>query len=115
MGGAVSIAQTGISTGDQALALIIFVAIASAGVGIPFTLRLSLGDRATHALEGIKTWMAANNDAIMAVVLLVIGSKLLGDGIGTLRTDIYEPPATLDIAPTATTHLLRTRGQPNGR
>jgi hypothetical protein len=32
-------------------------------------------------LDGVKTWLAANNNAVMAVLLLVIGAKLLGDGI----------------------------------
>jgi hypothetical protein len=29
----------------------------------------------------MRSWMAANNAAIMAVLMLVIGTKLLGDGI----------------------------------
>ena len=32
----------------------------------------------------MKAWMAANNAAIMAVLMLVIGTKLLGDGIAGL-------------------------------
>ena len=32
----------------------------------------------------MKDWMAANNAAIMAVLLLVIGAKLIGDGISGL-------------------------------
>ena len=32
----------------------------------------------------MKAWMAANNAAIMAVLMLVIGIKLLGDGIAGL-------------------------------
>jgi hypothetical protein len=32
-------------------------------------------------LDGLKTWLATNNNAVMAVMLLVIGAKLLGDGI----------------------------------
>ena len=84
VGGAVAIAQTGISARDQAIAMAIFVAIASAGVGIPFLLHLALGDRAARTLAQAKTWMAMNNDAIMAILLLVIGAKLIGDGIGAL-------------------------------
>ena len=43
-----------------------------------------LGDRATRLLDDLKTWMAANNAAIMAVLCLVIGAKLIGDGISGL-------------------------------
>ena len=44
----------------------------------------ALGDRATRILDELKTWMAANNGAIMAVLCLVIGAKLIGDGISGL-------------------------------
>jgi len=33
----------------------------------------ALGTRSAHMLEELKSWMAANNTAIMAVVMLVIG------------------------------------------
>jgi hypothetical protein len=32
-------------------------------------------------LGSLKNWMARNNRAVMAVLLLVIGAKLIGDGI----------------------------------
>ena len=32
-------------------------------------------------LDGLKTWMGRNNAVIMAVLLLVIGAKLVGDAI----------------------------------
>jgi hypothetical protein len=32
-------------------------------------------------LERLKNWMAANNTAIMAVLCLIIGVKLIGDAI----------------------------------
>jgi hypothetical protein len=35
-------------------------------------------------LEGLRTWMAAHSTAIMAVLCLVIGAKLIGDGIAGL-------------------------------
>jgi hypothetical protein len=40
-----------------------------------------MGERAVQMLDGLKTWLAANSNAVMAVLLLVIGAKLLGDGI----------------------------------
>jgi hypothetical protein len=44
----------------------------------------ALGARATKLLDGLKAWMGANNTAIMAVLCLVIGAKLIGDGISGL-------------------------------
>ena len=43
-----------------------------------------MGERATRLLDGMRTWLAAHNNAVMAALLLVIGAKLLGDGVGLL-------------------------------
>ena len=43
-----------------------------------------IGERATRMLDELKNWMGQNNATIMAVILLVIGAKLLGDGISAL-------------------------------
>jgi hypothetical protein len=45
-----------------------------------------MGDRAAHLLEGLRHWLARNNPVIMTVLLLVIGSKILGDGISGLSS-----------------------------
>ena len=84
VGAATAIAQTDISTGQQAIALAVFVLVGTLGPGIPVAIYFALGDRATRLLEDLKTWMAANNAAIMAVLCLVIGAKLIGDGISGL-------------------------------
>ncbi|HTU96935.1 MAG TPA: GAP family protein [Solirubrobacteraceae bacterium] len=78
------IAQTGISAGEQAVALAVFIIIASLGVGAPVGIYFAMGDRATKLLSDMKDWMAAHNAAIMAVLMLVIGAKLIGDGISGL-------------------------------
>jgi threonine/homoserine/homoserine lactone efflux protein len=79
--GMAAIAQTGISTGDQAIALIVFVLIATIGVGAPVVIYFALGDRSRDLLDRLKTWMGENNAVIMAVLLLIIGVKLIGDAI----------------------------------
>jgi threonine/homoserine/homoserine lactone efflux protein len=76
-----AIAQTGISAGQQAGTLAIFILIASIGVGTPVVIFFALGDRSVKLLSELKDWMSANNTVIMAVLLLVIGAKLIGDGI----------------------------------
>jgi Sap, sulfolipid-1-addressing protein len=62
----------------------VFVAVASVGVATPVVIYFALGERSAKLLGELKGWMAANNAAIMAVLLLVIGTKLIGDGIGAL-------------------------------
>ncbi len=84
VGAAAAIAQTGVSTGQQAIALAVFILVGTLGPGIPVALYFALGDRARRLLEGLKTWMAASNAAILAVLCLVIGAKLIGDGISGL-------------------------------
>ncbi len=39
-------------------------------------------ERATRPLQATKQFMAANNDVIMMVILLLLGVKLLGNGLG---------------------------------
>jgi threonine/homoserine/homoserine lactone efflux protein len=81
---ATAIAQTGASTADQAVALAVFVLIGTLGPGVPVAVYFLLGERSEEILGRLKTWMAGNNAAIMAVLCLVIGAKLVGDAIGGL-------------------------------
>ena len=75
------IAQTGASAGDQAVALAIFVLIGTLGPGAPVVLYFALGQRSKQLLDRLKSWMSAHNAAIVAVLCLVIGAKLIGDAI----------------------------------
>jgi hypothetical protein len=76
-----AIAQTGVSTGKQAVALAVFVLIGSIGTGAPVVLYFALGDRSKRLLDELKSWMAQHNAAIMLMLCLVIGAKLIGDAI----------------------------------
>ncbi len=79
-----TIAQTGISGGEQAVVYGVFCLIGTLGVAIPVVVFFALGDRAPALLGRIQTWMAHNNAVIMAVLLLVIGFKIFGDGLSSL-------------------------------
>jgi threonine/homoserine/homoserine lactone efflux protein len=81
IGAAAAIAQTGASAGSQAVALAVFVAIGTIGPGAPVAIYFAMGDRSKGILEELRSWMSQNNGAIMAVICLVIGAKLIGDGI----------------------------------
>jgi threonine/homoserine/homoserine lactone efflux protein len=82
--GVTAIAATGIPSGEEAIVLLIFVVIASLGVGTPVVLSLTLGERSRVMLDQTKTWMSHNNAAIMAVLFLVFAAKLIGDAIAGL-------------------------------
>jgi hypothetical protein len=81
VGGAAALAQFGLSGGDETVCWIVFTLIASIGVGAPVVIYFAMGKRAATILDELKTWMAQNNAAIMAVLCLIIGVKLIGDAI----------------------------------
>jgi threonine/homoserine/homoserine lactone efflux protein len=81
VGAAAAIAQTGASTGDQAIALAVFVVVGTLGPGAPVALYFALGERSRRLLDELKAWMSSHNAAIMAVLCLIIGAKLIGDAL----------------------------------
>jgi threonine/homoserine/homoserine lactone efflux protein len=83
---ATAIAQTGIPGGEQVIALVMFVLLGSLTILAPVAIYFALGERAAAILDGPKNWMAAHNAAIMTVLLLVLGAKLIGDAISGLST-----------------------------
>jgi hypothetical protein len=81
---AITIAQAGLSGSEPWIALAVFVLIGSITVLIPVIYYIAAGDSATKTLTTWKAWLAVNNATVMAVLFLVFGAKLLGDGIGGL-------------------------------
>lgn len=81
---AVTVAQAALAAGQQAVAFGTFAVLGSLGVGVPLALFLVLGERSRRLLAQLRTWLVRHNAAIMAVLLLVIGAKLIGDGISAL-------------------------------
>jgi threonine/homoserine/homoserine lactone efflux protein len=84
VGAAAAIAQTGIDTGEQAISLAVFILVGTLGPGVPVAIYFAMGDRAKRLLDELKGWLGAHNAAIMAVLCLVIGAKLIGDGVAGL-------------------------------
>jgi hypothetical protein len=78
---AAEIAEVGISAGQQVAVMAVFVLVASAGVLTPLLLAVALGERSREVLDGLRGWMARHNAAIMAVLFLLIGAKLIGDAL----------------------------------
>lgn len=79
-GAAIASAAAG-STSAKVAATIVFAVVASLGVATPLVIYLALGDRAGAVLENLRSWLVHNNAGIMAVLLLVLGAKIVGDGI----------------------------------
>jgi Sap, sulfolipid-1-addressing protein len=83
---AAAIAATGIPGGQEAVAYGLFVVLATIGVAAPVVIYFVLGTHADPLLERLREWMARNNAVIMAVLLLLIGAKLVGDSISVLSS-----------------------------
>ena len=81
---AATIAGAGLAGGEQAVTLAVFVVIGSAGVLAPLIVYLGAGEGAARTLDAWRTWSGDHNAAIMAVLFLVFGFKLVGDGIAVL-------------------------------
>jgi threonine/homoserine/homoserine lactone efflux protein len=79
---AASIAQAGVSVGGEVVAVAVFVVISSITVAGAVLFFLVASDRAAAPLAKLKDFMAEHNGAIMAVLFLVLGAKLIGDGLG---------------------------------
>jgi threonine/homoserine/homoserine lactone efflux protein len=83
---AATIAQGGLSGGQSAIAVAVFVVLGSLTVVGPVVVYLVAQDASAKALAGMKTFMSDHNAVIMMVVLLVLGAKLFGDGISGLAS-----------------------------
>ena len=81
---AASIAEAGLDQADKAIAIGVFVALGSATVAGAVLFYLVDAKRAARPLEAIRRFMSDNNAVIMMVVLLLLGAKLLGDGLAVL-------------------------------
>src|SRR5262245_52024275 len=78
------VAQAGLSAGQDVVAVAVFVVLGSLTVAGPVVIYLLMGQKAEPELTSVKDWMAENNATIMFVLFLVLGMKMLGDGIAGL-------------------------------
>jgi threonine/homoserine/homoserine lactone efflux protein len=81
-----AIGSADLPVGQQLASLAIFVLIATLGLLAPLGVFLLGGERAQTTLGNWKAWAARHNVAVMAVLLFVLGLKLLGDGISILTS-----------------------------
>ncbi len=79
-----TIAQAGLSGGETSAAIAVFVVIGSLTVAGPVLYFLAAPSRAAGPLESIKQFMSEHNAVIMMVVLLILGVKVLGQGLGAI-------------------------------
>jgi hypothetical protein len=81
---AMSISQGGLSGAQPWIVLAVFVVLASISVASPVLYYLAAGASAEKNLNSVKAWLTANNATVMIVLFLVLGAKLIGNGLGGL-------------------------------
>ncbi|GAA2481332.1 GAP family protein [Terrabacter carboxydivorans] len=81
---ATTIASSGLATGGKVAVGAVYVVLASLTVAVPVVAYLVARDRVAPALDRAKVWLVANNATVMVVLFLVLGAKVLGDGISAL-------------------------------
>ncbi len=64
-------------------AVAVFTVIAASTVAVPVVAHLLTSARMATPLETLRAWLVHNNSTVMAVLLLVIGVVLIGEGIGS--------------------------------
>jgi len=79
-----TIAQAGLSSGEITTAIVVFVLLGSVTVAGPVLFYMLAPAKASGPLDSIKQFMADHNAVIMMIVMLVLGAKVFGQGIGAL-------------------------------
>ena len=78
---AASIASSGLSNGEEAATLAVFVLLASVTIILPVAFYLLARERSRSVLDSLKGWLIQNNNTVMTVLFIVLGAKVLGDGL----------------------------------
>lgn len=76
-----SIAEAGLDRSGTALAIFVYVALGSITVTGSVLLYLLSPGRAARPLASVGRFMSENSAVILMVVLLLLGAKLIGDGL----------------------------------
>jgi threonine/homoserine/homoserine lactone efflux protein len=77
----VTIGGGGLTSGETALAVAVFVVIGSCSVAIPVVGYLVAQQRMQEPLDELRQWLTLHNSAVMSVLLLVIGVVIIGKGL----------------------------------
>ncbi len=84
--GAATIDASMATPSQQAIALIVYAIVASSGVGVPIIGHILFAERANATLLKLKDWMIRNNAVIVAILLVIFGVIIIGNGLVILAT-----------------------------
>lgn len=82
-GAGVTLGSAELSAGQTALAVAVYVLVAGSTVLVPVVAYLAAESAIAPHLLTLRTWLVSHNEAIMSVLLVVLGTVLIGKGIGS--------------------------------
>ncbi len=77
----VSITGADLTSGQELAVMLVFVALSSTTIIATIAFYVLARERAQSTLESVRIWLIANNDTLMTILFVVIGAKVLGDGL----------------------------------
>lgn len=80
----VIIGSAGLSVGSEIASIAVFTAISASTVAVPVVGYLVAKQKMRGPLDGLKLWLQTNNAAVMGMLILVVGTVLIGKGISGL-------------------------------
>lgn len=80
----VAIGAGGLSAGGDLVAIVVFTLLASVTVLAVVVGYMLAAGKLGPMLDSLREWLQLNNHAVMAIVLLIMGSVVVGKGIGGL-------------------------------
>jgi hypothetical protein len=83
-GAGAALAQLGPTTSEATVAWLVYIALGSITIAGPVVYYLLGGEHARVALDGMKQWMAVHNAAVMTMLFVVFGVKLIAEGLPVL-------------------------------
>jgi hypothetical protein len=81
IGAGMALAGLSLSTSEAAVSILVYVLVGSITILVPVVYYLVGGARAKASLDSLKDWLAVNNTAVMAILFLIFGVKLIGDAL----------------------------------
>ena len=82
--GAATIARTGIGGNRQAFAYLVFVVIATIGVGAPVAIYVLMGQQSQKLLARLKDWITRYSALIVCIACLLISAIFIWDAVTEL-------------------------------
>lgn len=81
-GAGTSIGRAGLDGDELLIVVAMWVVLAASTVIVPVAMALTAPAKVARPLGSLRRWLEVNNAAVMTVLLLVLGTSLLGKGIG---------------------------------